>query len=266
MVTLELVRLCGRKGGMTNRSATLPILLCTALLVAAACGGSSTTDPNDLGNAALTAVIHTTSPAPTPGTYALGITSTRDAQLIVPANVATTCPVPTVVLLHGAGGTGGEIQTMLSAAAERGIAAIVPYSRQNTWEIATQSFGPDARNIDAAIKAADQRYCIDSAHLGIAGFSDGASYAIALGLPNGNLFSHVIAFSPGFVFDVGHRGKAAYYISHGRSDSVLPFDYTQLQIVPYLQNRGYSVVFNAFTGGHGVPIDVARAAFDWLVQ
>lgn len=32
-----------------------------------------------------------------------------------------------------------------------------------------------------------------------AGFSDGASYALSLGLPNGNLFSHIVAFSPGFM-------------------------------------------------------------------
>lgn len=32
-----------------------------------------------------------------------------------------------------------------------------------------------------------------------AGFSDGASYALSLGQPNADVFSHIIAFSPGFM-------------------------------------------------------------------
>ncbi len=31
------------------------------------------------------------------------------------------------------------------------------------------------------------------------GFSDGASYALSLGVPNGDLFTHIVAFSPGFM-------------------------------------------------------------------
>ena len=40
------------------------------------------------------------------------------------------------------------------------------------------------------------------------GFCDGASYAL-LGLPNGDLFTHVIP-SP-----AAHRGKPSVYVSHG---------------------------------------------------
>ena len=31
------------------------------------------------------------------------------------------------------------------------------------------------------------------------GFSDGASYALSLGAANGDLFTHIAAFSPGFM-------------------------------------------------------------------
>ena len=47
------------------------------------------------------------------------------------------------------------------------------------------------------------------------GFSDGASYALCLGLLNGDLFTHVIAFSPGFVTDGSRRGKPRVFVSHG---------------------------------------------------
>jgi predicted esterase len=36
------------------------------------------------------------------------------------------------------------------------------------------------------------------ATLAVSGFSDGASYALSIGPANGDLFTHVMAFSPGF--------------------------------------------------------------------
>lgn len=42
-----------------------------------------------------------------------------------------------------------------------------------------------------------QEYTVDPTHLAIAGFSDGASYSISLGVCNGFLFTHIIGFSPG---------------------------------------------------------------------
>lgn len=43
-------------------------------------------------------------------------------------------------------------------------------------------------------------YAVDTTRLGVGGFSDGASYALSLGLTNGDLFTHVIAFSPGALY------------------------------------------------------------------
>jgi phospholipase/carboxylesterase len=53
--------------------------------------------------------------------------------------------------------------------------------------------------IDHSLQYVFDRYTVDPARLGIAEFSDGASYALSLGLPSGDLFSHIIAFSPGFM-------------------------------------------------------------------
>ena len=58
------------------------------------------------------------------------------------------------------------------------------------------------------------------------GFSDGATYALTLGLINGDLFRRIVAFSPGFVVTgagVPH-GKAKFFISHGTRDDILPID------------------------------------------
>jgi poly(3-hydroxybutyrate) depolymerase len=40
---------------------------------------------------------------------------------------------------------------------------------------------------------------VDPQRICVSGFSDGASYALSLGLANGDLFTHVAAFSPGFM-------------------------------------------------------------------
>lgn len=58
-------------------------------------------------------------------------------------------------------------------------------------------FGPDVLYLNKALHHVFNRYSIDPSRLAVAGFSDGASYALSLGVANGDLFSHIIAFSPG---------------------------------------------------------------------
>ena len=105
---------------------------------------------------------------------------------------------------------------------------------------------------------------VDPARIGIGGFSDGASYALSLGVANGDLFTHVLAFSPGFIARAGQRGKPRVFISHGTKDEVLPIDRTSRSIVPDLERRGYDVTYREFNGPHTVPADLAREAFGWF--
>jgi phospholipase/carboxylesterase len=48
----------------------------------------------------------------------------------------------------------------------------------------------------AALDRVLGRYNVNRKQMTLAGFSDGATYALSLGLV-GNIFSHVIAYSPG---------------------------------------------------------------------
>ena len=105
---------------------------------------------------------------------------------------------------------------------------------------------------------------VDPARIGIGGFSDGASYALSLGVANGDLFTHVLAFSPGFIAPAVRRGKPRIFISHGTRDEVLPIDRTSRTIVPDLERRGYDVRYREFNGPHTVPADLAREAFGWF--
>jgi phospholipase/carboxylesterase len=56
------------------------------------------------------------------------------------------------------------------------------------------------------------------------------------------------------------------YISHGRSDPVLPIDRTTRRIVPRLEAAGISTTVHEFDGPHLVPPDVAENAVRWLTR
>ncbi|MGQ1797323.1 alpha/beta hydrolase [Kocuria oceani] len=143
-------------------------------------------------------------------------------------------------------------------------AVLVPVSRGSTWDGVRDGFGPDVDVIDRALHRAFDAVAVDPERIGIAGFSDGASYALGLGLANGDLFGHVIAFSPGFIPSAARRGQPRILISHGVTDPVLPIDRTSRRIVPALQQTGYDVTYLEFDDAHTVPLDIALKAAEWL--
>jgi phospholipase/carboxylesterase len=85
-------------------------------------------------------------------------------------------------------------------------------------------YGPDVEFIDQALKQMFDRLPVDARRLAVTGFSEGASYVLSVGLPNGDLVTHVIAFSPGFASPAAYRGKPPVFVSHGTRDEVLPID------------------------------------------
>ena len=87
----------------------------------------------------------------------------------------------------------------------------------------------------------------------------------SLGLVNGDLFSSVIAFSPGFATVPLLRDSPRVFIAHGTGDQVLPIENSR-SLVPALRGLGLSVEFLEFAGGHTVTYDVARAALTWFVS
>ena len=99
----------------------------------------------------------------------------------------------------------------------------------------------------------------------IGGFSDGATYALSLGLINGDLFRRIVAFSPGFVATGEHRGRPDVFVSHGERDDVLPIARTSRRITRDLTASGYAVTYREFDGGHTVPDAIARAGLEWAI-
>ncbi len=197
----------------------------------------------------------------------LGLAAGRDGILYVPQSYSPDKPVPLVMLLHGAGGNAAAwFGTYGTRADALGVVMLAPESRGGTWDAVRGEFSFDVAFIDSALRTVFERCAIDPTRIAIAGFSDGASYAISLGLPNGDLFTHVIAYSPGFVRDVGWHGKPPVFVSHGTLDPILPIESTSRVIVPGLRARGYSVEFTEFVGAHEVPPPISTQALDWFLR
>jgi phospholipase/carboxylesterase len=191
----------------------------------------------------------------------------RDGLLYVPESYSVERPAPLVVALHGAGGNARHgLAPLLDLADAANLILLAPDARSATWDVLRGGFGPDASFLDRALQQTFARYAVDPARIAIEGFSDGASYALSLGITNGDLFTHVIAFSPGFMAPAAQRGAPKIFISHGTEDPVLPIDPCSRRVTPQLERAGYDLRYREFKGGHTVPPEVAREAVEWFTR
>jgi predicted esterase len=172
-----------------------------------------------------------------------------------------------VVALHGAGGQPAAAVRLFDGVADRvGLAILAPASAGTTWAMLRSGPDPDTPALDTALDRLFQEHPFNAARIAIAGFSDGASYALSLGLANGDLFGKVVAFSPGFEAADRRQGQPAFFITHGTRDQVLPISRTSRRLVPALRRDGYEVTYQEFDGGHAVPPHFVVEAADWILQ
>ncbi|HWL38997.1 MAG TPA: hypothetical protein VNO75_02070 [Gemmatimonadaceae bacterium] len=198
------------------------------------------------------------------GIQTLGLGGSRDALLYVPTGHVVSEPLPLLVLLHGAGTSASQWFGSYGARAEAArMIVLAPDSRRSTWDMFFGEFGPDIDFIDQALDATFGRCSVDPSRIAVGGFSDGASYALALGIANGDLFNRIVAFSPGFLSIDEPIGRPSILVSHATDDTVLPVAVTRGNVAR-LRASGYPVEFLEFTGGHAVPASVSDAAFRWL--
>jgi phospholipase/carboxylesterase len=196
------------------------------------------------------------------GDLPLGLDAVRDGILYVPDTAEAAAPV--MMFLHGAGGSGRrELRAVLGAADRYGVVIVAPDSRSITWDVIEFGFGPDVHFIDRALDAVVDRCDVDPTRLALGGVSDGATYALSLGLGNGDVFEALVAFSPGGMAPAEIVGRPRVYVSHGTADPVLPIDTSSRALVPLLGDAGYDVTYHEFDGGHTVPAPVADEAFRW---
>jgi predicted esterase len=183
-------------------------------------------------------------------------------QVYVPSRPGAT---RLVVLLHGAGGSAESgLRLLLGSAEEHRLILFAPESVGTTWDVIEGGYGPDVVRIQQGLNTILTGLPVADPSLAIGGFSDGASYALSLGLVNGDIVDAVVAFSPGFVAAGGRGGTPACFVSHGRADRVLPIDRCSRTVVAALRRAGCPVQYREFDGGHEIPPPVIDEAMRWL--
>ena len=249
---------------ITRREALRRTAVGAIALATSGCLGS--TEPSSGGgNARLAARVTAPSATTAPGLYRLGLGGSRDGFLYVPTSYVPTVAAPLALLLHGAGHDATEMVDPIRPFADTlGLVLLAPDSRGGTWDAINGGFLDDVQFIDRAFTHVFSRVRVDASRVRIVGFSDGGSYSLSVGMINGDLFSRVAAFSPGFIIQGPPTGKPKMFITHGTRDGVLPIDQASRLIVPQLRGAGYEVEYFEFDGGHGVTDALLGQAMAWV--
>ena len=221
------------------------------------------------GSARLTARPTTPSTTVAPGKWLFNPDNSNDGNLVVPSGYDPAHPAPLVVALKGAGVLPeGPVQLLGPSAESRGFLLLSPGTRGLTWDVITSRFSYDVTFIDSMLKWTFDRCAVDPARIILQGFSDGATYALGLGLANGDLFTRIVANSGSYIpgSDSPPVGKPLFFVSHGKQDQVLPIDGASRDFVPALRKRGYTVDYTEFDGGHAIPPAILTQTVDWFLS
>jgi predicted esterase len=221
--------------------------------------------------------------APAPGPRAVVLLGHSIAFFPASVPPSTRTAPPVLILLHGARGEPRDMIKRFAFEAEaRGIVLLAPSSLGATWDVirlaqrtrgresSGKLDGPyvfrgsrDATRVEAAIAELGKHVPLNRRRMVLAGFSDGATFALAHGLSRGHEFGSVIAFSPGLAIPVARPAAGRpVLVSHGRQDPVLPYAQTCGTVLPLLRTQKAAVAFRPFDGRHQIPADVITEFLD----
>jgi predicted esterase len=214
----------------------------------------------------IAAALLAASPAPTSAQAPATVQRvTPNAFVYAPAGI--TAPAPLIVLLHGAGGNARNfLDQFRRTADERGLVLLSVQSSGRTWAVRKPNEREtDVANIKAAIRELNGKSTVNPDRTTVMGFSDGASYALSIGMAYPNLFRTIVAFSPGYAFapsrlDTDQR----IFIAHGRRDPILPAQNTR-EMVKGLESAGFDPDVRWFNGGHEIDPALKTAGFDFAL-
>ncbi len=200
------------------------------------------------------------------GRHDLGLFAERDAVLVVPDGMDLARPLPLMVLFHGGGGSAEKILPMMQGHAQaNGFLLLVPQSQFPTWDIVIAGNGPDRERLDLALAWVSDRFALDAGHICFAGHSDGGSYALSLGLTNGQFVTHIIVSSAGFMSVQEQEGAPRIFISHGVQDTQIPIDRSGRAHAPLLKQAGYDVTYLEYNGPHAYQPPVVALSVNFFL-
>lgn len=221
-------------------------------------------DSADLGSAALQARLTSGTPRGPRPHGLLQIPEASGSGLLYRPRRTDPAPSPVAILFHGSRAGAEQAIEIGRAHADRlGFLLLAPQCLQDSWDIIVEGrYGADVEALDRTLTWLGEEHGLDAKRVVIGGFSDGASYGLSLGITNGHLFSHIVAFSPGFLCPTARRGSPDILIAHGSDDPILPAVSCSQRIVSALRAEGRNPQYHEFTGDHSVPEGVAAWAFD----
>jgi len=198
------------------------------------------------------------------------------AVLLTPSVIDPNRRYPLITVLHGA----GRQDEMLVKACRgepnaRDALFLVPRSIQPTWDLITGAGRPDLDFLEFAYDLIYRRYPIDPLQQAMIGYSDGASYALSVGLCNAHLFNALMVWAAGFLVldpptaEALRAGgtpevKPRIYLEYGTHDQLFPFEQVALPMRQSLEASGHDVTFSVDEGGRHWPSGTfVNEALDW---
>ena len=194
------------------------------------------------------------------------------AVLLTPERIDRTRRYPLVTVLHGAGRQDELLARVYADEAQRrGALFLIPRSYDPTWDLLVGGAPHDLEFLGHLYGSIYARYPIDPARQGLVGYSDGASYALAVGLSNPRVFAAVAGWAAGFLaIDTAALRpgdpKPRVLLEYGTNDPIFPFEMVALPNRAALERLGYAVTFRVDEGGvHWPSRGFQGAALDWML-
>jgi phospholipase/carboxylesterase len=190
----------------------------------------------------------------------------RDGTLYVPKSYKPGTKMPLVVMLHGFSGWGDSQRGLFALSEELGFIVITPESRDITWGKEAPGFDQDVKYIGAAFRHVGGLVNIDFDRVALGGQSDGAGYALTMGLAYGDTFNHLIVLAGGGLIEpIRRKGKPRIFIAQGVKDTTMPPDASGRKNLKLLKDD-YDVTYREHAGGHRTPPEITREALVWFLN
>ena len=190
----------------------------------------------------------------------------QEAFMYVPTGYNASVPSAFMLVYHPENTTAfAGIQLFQPHADAANIILLAVDSYNTTWDyIYSENYGFDVQFSNDALAAAFKVVNVDATRVAVGGFSDGATYSLTVGRTNGDLFSHVIAFSPAEMLPYTTKGSPKFFISQGLNDpGDDPVDAGRF-ITAKLQAAGYTVDYVEFNGVHEIPDAIVQQGMAFL--
>jgi predicted esterase len=196
---------------------------------------------------------------------------TTRGYLLLPTSIDPTRRYPLVTVFHGAGRQDELlVRAYQDEPTRREALFFIPRSTYPTWDLLVGRDRADLDFLEQAYAEIYRRVPVDHGRQALVGYSDGASYALAVGLSNPRLFAAIMGWAAGFVI-IDRAAISAtdprprILLEHGTHDPVFPFEEVAMRNCAVLRGLGYQVDLRVDEGGvHWPSREFQSAALDWF--